>query len=87
MAELTCQACGKAPANNGDILCADCARTYFILLDLLKKHPEVAKDDLTRLMDLLDWHNQKQKEWLNNFFPSRAINEKAPFQTNKWPQV
>jgi hypothetical protein len=75
--ELTCEACGKAPANNGDILCVDCDHAYFILLDLLRKHPKVAKDDLTRLRDLLDWRNQKEKEWLDNIFPNRASNDKA----------
>jgi hypothetical protein len=83
LAELTCEACGKAPANKGDILCVDCAHAYFILLDLLKKHPKVDKNDLTRLRDLLDWRNQKEKKWLDKLYPSRASNDKAPLQTTE----
>jgi len=83
LAELSCEACRKAPANNGDILCADCTRLYVILVDLLREHPELAKDDMARLRELFDWRNRREQEWLKNIFRGPTAKEKAPFQTTK----
>ena len=66
MPELTCEACKAAPANNGDILCTDCGHDYAILLDLLRKHPEMGKDDFTRLKELFDWRSKNEEEWLQS---------------------
>lgn len=81
MKELICEACNKAPANDGDILCGDCSHAYIILLDLLRKHPELVKDDLIRLKDVVDWRNKKEQEWLDNIFQRRTSN--VPLETTK----
>lgn len=81
MKELMCEACKRAPANEGDVLCAECSHAYIILLDLLRKHPEMIKDDLTRIKDLVDWRNKKEQEWLDNIFQRRA--SKVPLETAK----
>jgi hypothetical protein len=57
--KMVCEACGKAQARPGDILCTDCAYYYSILRDLIDEHPELAVNELDRLKDIFQWREKK----------------------------
>jgi hypothetical protein len=54
-----CEACGRSPARQNDILCSDCAHYYTILRELLDEHPELAANELDRLKELFQWREKK----------------------------
>lgn len=54
-----CEVCQKAPAKEHDIMCPDCAHSFGVLRELLRDHPELARDDFERLRQLFDWRMKK----------------------------
>jgi hypothetical protein len=57
--KMVCEACGKAQARYGDILCSDCAYYYSILRELIDEHPELAVNEIDRLKELFQWREKK----------------------------
>ena len=58
-AETLCEVCEKATAKKGDLLCGDCSRAFTLMLDLLRRHPEVDVPDLDRMREVLRWRIEK----------------------------
>jgi len=58
-AETLCEVCAKATARKGDILCGDCSRAFTLMLDLLRRHPDVDVPDLDRMREVLRWRIEK----------------------------
>ena len=83
MAELLCEACRELPAKSGDILCADCSQAYVVLLDLLRRHPELGKEDFSRLENLFAWRNKREQEWFNKIFQNQTDNVRAELQRTR----
>jgi uncharacterized protein YbaR (Trm112 family) len=58
-AETLCEVCAKPTARRGDLLCGDCSRAFTIMLDLLRRHPEVDVQDLDRMREVFRWRIEK----------------------------
>jgi hypothetical protein len=58
-AETLCEVCAKATARKDDLLCGDCSRAFTIMLDLLRRHPEVDVPDLDRMREVFRWRIEK----------------------------
>jgi hypothetical protein len=58
-AETSCEVCAKATARRGDLLCGDCSRAFTLMLDLLRRHPEVDAADLDRMREVFQWRSEK----------------------------
>jgi hypothetical protein len=58
-AETLCEVCAKATARKGDLLCGDCSRAFTLMLDLLRRHPEVDVPDLDRMREVFRWRIEK----------------------------
>jgi hypothetical protein len=58
-AETLCEVCAKATARKGDLLCGDCSRAFTLMLDLLRRHPEVDATDLDRMRQVFHWRSEK----------------------------
>jgi hypothetical protein len=58
-AETLCEVCTKATARKGDPLCGDCSRAFTLMLDLLRRHPEVDATDLDRMREVFRWRIEK----------------------------
>lgn len=54
-----CEVCDKATARKGDLLCGDCSRAFTLMLDLIRRHPEVDATDLSRMRDVFQWRVEK----------------------------
>jgi hypothetical protein len=54
-----CEVCAKATARRGDLLCGDCSRAFTLMLDLLRRHPEVDAADLDRMREVFRWRIEK----------------------------
>lgn len=50
-----CEVCAKATARKGDLLCGDCSRAFTLMLDLLRRHPEIDATDLDRMREVFQW--------------------------------
>jgi len=60
-AETLCEVCAKATARKSDLLCSDCSRAFTLMLDLLRRHPEVDATDLDRMREVFQWRTEKTK--------------------------
>jgi hypothetical protein len=58
-AETLCEVCAKSTARKGDLLCGDCSRAFTLMLDLLRRHPEVDVPDLDRMREVFRWRIEK----------------------------
>jgi hypothetical protein len=58
-AEALCDVCGKVTARKGDLLCGECSRAFTLMLDLLRRHPEVDATDLDRMREVFQWRIEK----------------------------
>jgi hypothetical protein len=58
-AETLCEVCAKATARRGDLLCGDCSRAFTLMLDLIRRHPEVDAADLDRMREVFRWRIEK----------------------------
>ena len=58
-AETLCEVCAKATARKGDLLCGDCSRAFTLMLDLIRRHPEVDATDLNRMIEVFQWRVEK----------------------------
>ena len=58
-AETLCEVCAKATARKGDLLCGDCSRAFTLMLDLIRRHPEVDATDLDRMREVFQWRVEK----------------------------
>jgi hypothetical protein len=56
-----CEVCAKATARKGDLLCGDCSRAFTLMLDLLRRHPEVDVTDLDRMRQVFHWRIEKSR--------------------------
>jgi len=54
-AETLCEVCAKATARKDDLLCGDCSRAFTLMLDLIRRHPEVDATDLDRMREVFRW--------------------------------
>ena len=54
-----CEVCAKTTARKGDILCGECSRAFTLMLDLLRRHPEVDVPDLDRMREVFRWRIEK----------------------------
>jgi len=57
--KATFEVCGKRPARRNDVLRVECSHDYRILVDLLYKHPELAKEDFELIREIFDWRTKK----------------------------
>lgn len=54
-----CEVCGNAMARRGDLLCGDCSRAFTLMLDLLRRHPDIDVTDLGRVKEVFEWRTKK----------------------------
>jgi hypothetical protein len=78
-AEAPCEVCAKATARKGDLLCGDCSRAFTLMLDLLRRHPEVDAPDLDRMREVLRWRIGKAGASMTAQIKAGVRNEESVF--------
>jgi hypothetical protein len=57
----SCEFCKKAPAMVDNTLCSGCSYLYRMLVELLERHPDLAKGDFDRLKEMYEWRAENTR--------------------------